>query len=171
MTSKFYDLEISKLDDGTIRLEQHYGCDESAIVDLHPAQAAFIADGLPVNAPERIQPQWAMERIATLERRLLWMRDRFDECHAALPSDMHERCAEAPEFSAWLMASVDVATEFCADLSGARADCQQEGNGVCVTKALPEQKPPISTLQPSAAGCGNGHPEQPSGDLFTEPER
>lgn len=121
MTAQFYDLNITKLDDGTIRLEQRDYCGESVILDLHPAQVAYIAGGVPVTAPERIQaqPQWAMERIATLERRMLWMRDRFDECHVALPHDMYERCPEASEFYAWLMASVDVAGEFCADFPNA----------------------------------------------------
>ena len=124
MKTQFYDLNIETLDDGTIRLEQRDYCGESVILDLHPMQAAFIADGMPVAAPERKQvlPNWATERIATLERRLLWMRDRFDECHAVLPSDMHERCAEAFEFDAWLMASVDVATEFCADFPDASSN-------------------------------------------------
>lgn len=157
MKTQFYDLNITKLEDGTIRLEQHYGCDESAIVDLHPAQAAFIADGLPVSAPERIQPQWATERIATLERRMLWMRDRFEECAIALPPDMYERCSEAPEFSSWLQASIDVSTEFCADFPNALAS--------------PVEAPGDSVgdgCLPSAAGSGNGHPEKSNGDLFSD---
>jgi hypothetical protein len=117
MNNQFYDLNIETLDDGTIRLEQRDYCGESVILDLHPAQVAYIADSLTVNTPERIQtqPNWAKERIATLERRMHWMRDRFEECHEVLPSDMYERCGEAFEFGAWLMASVDVSSEFCAD--------------------------------------------------------
>lgn len=109
MAAQFYDLNVETLEDGTIRLEQRDYCGESVIIDLHPIQAAFIADRLPDNS--------VPERIATLERRLLWMRDRFDECYAALPADMHERCAEANEFYTWLLASADIATEFCADLT------------------------------------------------------
>jgi len=121
---------------------------------------AYIVDGLPVNAPERIQPQWATGRIATLERRLLWMRDRFDECHAALPSDMFERCAEAPEFYAWLQASLDVSAEFCADIAGV-------GNDFPI-KPLPSTSVPLGDghMLMGAAGCADGHPEQPNGDLF-----
>ena len=94
MNKQFYDLNIETLDDGTIRLEQLDYCGESVILDLHPAQVAYIADSLTVNTPERIQtqPNWATDRIATLERRMCWMRDRFEECYAALPSDMHKRC-------------------------------------------------------------------------------
>lgn len=114
MATQFYDLEVTKLPDGTIRLEQKDYCGESVLIDLHPIQAAFIANGQPANT--------VAERINTLERRLLWMLNRFEECHVALPVDMFERCADAPEFDAWLVASIDVATEFCADLSGASSN-------------------------------------------------
>jgi hypothetical protein len=121
MNKQFYDLTIDTLDDGTIRLEQRDYCGESVILDLHPSQLTYIADNLSANVPERVKalPNWATERIATLERRLLWVRDRFEECHEALPSDIYERCGEAFEFSAWLMASIDVSGEFCADFPDA----------------------------------------------------
>jgi hypothetical protein len=109
MTSQFYDLTTTELADGTIRLEQHDYSGESVILDLHPIQASFIANGLPANTVPK--------KIATLERRLMWLRDRFEECYVALPRDMHDRCAEAHEFDSWLQASIDVATEFCADLT------------------------------------------------------
>ncbi|MFA6971448.1 MAG: hypothetical protein WC208_08625 [Gallionella sp.] len=109
MTAQFYDLSIETLEDGTVRLEQRDYCGEPVTIDLHPVQAAFIANGLPANS--------IPERIATLERRMLWMRDRFDECGAALPRDIYERCANAFEFDSWLQASIDVATEYCADLT------------------------------------------------------
>ena len=151
MTSKFYDLEISKLDDGTIRLEQHYGCDESAIIDLHPLQAAFVANGNPANS--------VAERIATLERRMLWMRDRFDECQAALPMDFYERCGDVLEFDAWLLASIDVSREFCADFH----DAPSNATAIPLKASL---LPLGDVCLPSVAGSGDGHPEQPSGDLF-----
>lgn len=121
MSKQFYDLNIETLDDGTIRLEQRDYCGESVTLDLHPAQVAYLADSLSTNIPERVQtqPDWVKERIATLERRMHRMRDRFEECHAALPSDMYERCGEAFEFDAWLMASIDVSNEFCADFHDA----------------------------------------------------
>lgn len=129
MNAKFYDLNVETLEDGTIRFEQPDFCGESVIIDMHPAQAAFIANGLSGNS--------IPERIATLERRLLWMRDRFDECHAELPHDMHERCSEATEFYAWLNASADVANEFCADLSNSpRQIDTKDGNQTPATAAL-----------------------------------
>jgi len=119
MTEQFYDLNIEIMEDGSIRLEQRDYSGDSSIIDLHPAQVAFIAESLASSNHERIQtqPNWSENRIATLERRLLWMRERFEECHIALPTDMHEQCEAAKEFDAWLMASIDVATEYCADLT------------------------------------------------------
>ncbi len=158
MTKQFYNLNIETLDDGTIRLEQRDYCGESAILDLHPAQVAYIADGLSANVPERLQtqPNWALERIATLERRLLWVRDRFEECHEALPSDMYERCGDAFEFGAWPTASMDVSSEFCADFPDASIN----------PLARPQDS---SSLQmgdrcmPSTAGCAEKQPEKVAG--------
>jgi hypothetical protein len=129
--NKFYDLSITKLDDGTIELTQQMGIDEPTAIYLHPMQASFITNGSPDQATS--------ERITTLERRLLWMRDRFNECHAELPYDMFERCMETGEFYAWLHASIDVATEYCSDLTlnsnGEVTVSQELGNGSSVAKS------------------------------------
>lgn len=148
MTARFHDLNVETLEDGTIRLEQRDYCGESVIIDLHPIQASFISDGLPDSS--------VPERIATLERRLLWMRDRFDECYAALPHDMYERCAGAFEFASWLQATVDVATEYCADLTtrthqSAPAGPLQQSGDVSI---------------PSNAGRGSEPSERHSAELF-----
>lgn len=167
MNKQFYDLNIETLDDGTIRLEQRDYCGESMILDLHPAQVAYIADSLTVNTPERIQtqPNWATDRIATLERRMCWMRDRFEECYAALPSDMHKRCPEAPEFYAWLTASIDVSSEFCADFPDASSNA--------TASPLKASLLPLGDeCLPSAAGCAGEHSEREAdvrnGELFSE---
>ena len=163
MNKQFYDLNIETLDDGTIRLEQRGYCGESAILDLHPAQVAYIADNLSANVPERVQtlPNWATERIATLERRLLWVRDRFEECHEALPSDMYERCGDAFEFGAWLTASIDVSNEFCTDFPDTSSSPHarpQETSSLHMSDRCP----------PSTAGSPREHPV---GDLFAISER
>jgi hypothetical protein len=76
----------------------------------------YIAEGMSVPIhPERPQPAWALERIAALERRLLWARNRFDEC-GALPLVLHERCGKVGIYD-WLQASRDVIVEFCADFT------------------------------------------------------
>jgi hypothetical protein len=167
MKEQFYDLNVNTLEDGTIRLEQR-DCGESVIIDAHPHQLIYIANDLSFDTHQTQQHCNAagvttslQNRITTLERRLLWMRDRFAECHAALPVDMYERCAEAYEFSAWLTASIDVSTEYCADI----------GN-------LPN-KPPYSPMEapelafeggslPSNSKCANGLPEHHNADLFSE---
>lgn len=170
MNKQFYDLNIETLDDGTIRLEQRDYYGEPVILDLHPAQVAYIADSLPANAPERIQTQlnWATERIATLERRMCWMRDRFEECYAALPSDMHKRCPEAFEFDSWLTASIDVSGEFCADFTNTPSITQSN------VLANPLDAASLSLgdeCLPSIAGCTGEHPEREAdvrnGELFS----
>ena len=166
MKEQFYDLNIETLDDGTIRLEQRDYCGESAIIDLHPVQAAHIADGLPVAAPY-VRQMSALEadRIGTLERRLLWMCDRFDECHAVLPSDFYERCGDSLEFAAWLDASITVAGEFCADFPNASSisPSNTQASPLAASSSLPGDG-----CLPSVAGCAGEHPEQPSGDLFSD---
>lgn len=72
---------------------------------------------------------------------------------------MFERCPEAPEFSMWLQASIDVSTEFCADFPSKPFCSPVEAPGDSVGDGC----------LPSAAGCGDVHPAQPSSDLFTEP--
>ncbi|MDP1637533.1 MAG: hypothetical protein Q8K74_05040 [Candidatus Nitrotoga sp.] len=166
MNKQFYDLNIETLADGTIRLEQRDYCGESMILDLHPAQVAYIADSLSANVPERIQtqPNLATERIATLERRMCWMRDRFEECHAALPSDMYERCGEAFEFGAWLAASIDVSGEFCADFP-------DEPSNPLARPQETSSLPMGDRCLPNSAGCAGEHLEREAdvrnGELFS----
>jgi hypothetical protein len=123
MKTQFFDLKIETLEDGTVRLEQA-DCGESAIIDLHPQQVLYMAACLTEKTlPNRYHTVTLplLDRITTLERRMLWMQARFGECYAALPSDLYERCAEAREFFTWLDASIDVVTEFCIDIGGVEA--------------------------------------------------
>lgn len=133
MKEQFYDLSFEVLEDGTIRMEQGDHSGESVIVDAHPQQIIHIARN--VSAARRTQPNASAERIGTLERRLRWLRDRFEEAYAALPSDLYERCADASEFYTWLQASIDVATEYCADLMPAAPEARES------PKSVPEQDP------------------------------
>lgn len=115
MKEQFHDLSFDALEDGTIRLAQCDHSGESVTIDAHPQQIIHIARTVSATRPQR--PDSTAERIATLERRLCWLRDRFEETHAALPSDLYERCAEVGEFYFWLEASITVANEYCNDLS------------------------------------------------------
>ncbi|HET7831814.1 MAG TPA: hypothetical protein VFK88_02505 [Gallionella sp.] len=98
-----------EIDGDDINLEQDAGLGEVNRITMHRMHLDLLAKQMGMPQPE--------PRIATLERRLRWLRDRFEECHAVLPSDMHERCPEASEFSIWLQASIDVANEYCDDLT------------------------------------------------------
>lgn len=134
MKEQFHDLGFEVLDDGTVRLEQRDYCGESVLIDLHPFQLEYIARSVQPNAPN-----WMAERITTLERRLRWLRDRFEETRAAAPRDMY-LCPEAFEFDAWIQASIDVANEYCADLvsvAGPALKSNDETNGSGVSDALP----------------------------------
>lgn len=126
MKEQFHDLSFEVLEDGTIRLEQHDHAGESVIVDAHPQQIIHIARTISAARPR--QPDVQAERIATLERRLRWLRDRFEETRAVLPGDFYERIAEAFEFDAWLQASIDVANEHCADLVSVAVEINQQGD-------------------------------------------
>lgn len=160
MKERFYDLSIDTLDDGTIRLEQRDHSGESAILDLHPQQALHISNGLPVGT-HQAQSNGAAERIATLERRLVWLRDRFEETYAALPRDFFDHCPEASEFDSWLQASVDVATEFCADFPNATS------NALASLQDGP-LSPLGSGVSPSATKRNGEHPERCNADLFSD---
>jgi hypothetical protein len=157
MASQFYDLNITHLEDGTIRLEQGDYSGDSVIIDLHPVQAAFLTDNKPARP--------VSERITTLERRLRWLRDRFEECYAALPPDMHERCPEAPEFSSWLMASVDVATEFCADLNDPHPNPQDKPHHSALAE-LSHDSGGVS--QPNSLKLNREPPMAGDEDLFSD---
>lgn len=132
MKEQFHHLSFEVLDDGTIRLEQRDYCGESVLIDLHPAQLEYIAHSVRPNAPNEMT-----ERITTLERRLCWLRDRFEEIRAAAPSDMFDFCSEAFEFDAWIQASIDVADEYCADLVSVAVQALDDATPVAEIAAPP----------------------------------
>lgn len=171
MKEQFYDLSIDILNDGTVRLAQRDYCGESVIIDAHPQQIIHIANDLTANATERTQTQanGLTERTAILERRLMWVRDRFAECHAVLPVDFYERCGEAFEFGAWLTAGIDVSSEFCADFPSAPSYAL--GNAPSKPLSNPLEAPFLTFgdgCLPSAAGCDSEHPDSCHADLLTD---
>ncbi|HZW86427.1 MAG TPA: hypothetical protein VFF41_03095 [Gallionella sp.] len=112
MKQQFYDLKFEQLPEGAVRLEQRDNGD-ATVINAHPAQLIHIARSL-VGA--KVSPE--VQRTKTLERRLRWLYDRFLECYKVLPPDeLFERYANAQEFYTWLEASIDVAAEYCADLT------------------------------------------------------
>lgn len=150
MKEQFNDLGFEVLDDGTFSLEQHDYCGESVLIDLHPAQLEYIA--------RSVQPNGMAERITTLERRLRWLRDRFEETHAAVPHDMFDRCSEAFEFDACIQASIDVAGEYCADLVSIAGPALDVGGRVKTTLCQNDTE----------AGCELGLPYQSTNQEITQ---
>lgn len=127
MKEQFHDLSFEVLADGAIRMEQIDHSGNSVLLDAHPQQIIHIARTVTATSPKR--PTITAEQITTLERRLLWLRDRFEEARAVLPRDLFDCCHDALEFEAWLQASIDVAKEYCADIVGAVIEidrCQTE---------------------------------------------
>lgn len=121
--TKIYDLAF-EIDGDQINLEQDAGCGEVYRITLHRMHLHhLVAQLMPLPEP----------RAATLERRIRWLRDRFFETDSALPSDIWERCAESTEFSMWLSASCDVATEYCADLTPEETVDEKVTQGVLQT--------------------------------------
>lgn len=110
-------LQIETHDDGTIDLEQDDGAGKIDRITLHPMHVRYLFEI--VGHLIKPEPIDVPARIATLERRLNWLRLRFNECGAELPHDFYERCGMSIEFATWLDASCAVADEFCADLSDA----------------------------------------------------
>jgi len=109
MKEQFHDLSFEQLPDGSVRMTQQSGLGGPSVIDANPAQIIHMACAL-VGA--RVSPE--AERIKTLERRLRGLKDRFIEFRASLPADMY---AKTIEFYAWMEASIDVATEYCSDLT------------------------------------------------------
>lgn len=116
MKTNIPQLRIETHDDGTIDLEQNDGAGKIDRISLHPIHVRHLFEiAGHLFKPERLD---VPARIATLERRLLWMKNRFNDLGMELPIDFYERCGSSLEFAAWVDASCAVADEYCADLPG-----------------------------------------------------
>jgi len=71
MNTRWHDLIIDRLKDGSIHLEQQSGCDEPNVIHLHPEQILFAARQLCGMKAE------TAEKVADLERKLSILCDRL----------------------------------------------------------------------------------------------
>lgn len=72
MANQFYDLNFEQLDDGRIRLEQYDYSGESAHIDMHPSQLAYIAHQVGGTASPKIVkafPRGFATRLLRLKNR------------------------------------------------------------------------------------------------------
>lgn len=53
LSARFYDLEAHQLEDGTVRLSQHYGDEDPSVIDLHPQQLRHLAESF-ARVPDRM---------------------------------------------------------------------------------------------------------------------
>ena len=108
MNTRWHDLIIDRLKDGSIHLEQQSGCDEPNVIHLHPEQLLFIARQLCGMKPE------TAGKVAELERRIAVLTDRLQSfgCNEMFRSELIERCGHGFEYLAKLDAVLDLALEF-----------------------------------------------------------
>lgn len=108
MNPRFQDLDYSRLDDGTIRLEQIGYAGESTLIDLHPEQLLFVARQLCDMKAE------TAEKVADLERKLSILCDRIGEfiSDSNIRNDIIDRCHDGIEYVVRLDGLHDLAIEF-----------------------------------------------------------
>ena len=99
-----------------IDLTQQDGCGDTASVYLHPWQLKSIMQELGVISAD----QDATKKIATLERRLMGLRDRVAILHDFLYKNSDHLSWEV----LYVTATVDIADEFCVDFEQAESDSE-----------------------------------------------
>lgn len=104
-------LNIEVLPDGLIRLENE-SMGDSYVVDIHPVQLRHIAEKM--GLVESGDPT-AQKAIATLQRRMVLLRDRIDNLHSYLVNHSDHRHADLTYEVTYITATIDIADEFCAD--------------------------------------------------------
>lgn len=105
-------LTIEIEEDGSVVLEQDCTGNISRVW-VHPVQLRYIAEKM--GLVETSDPK-AAKTIATLERRLLVLRDRIDELHDYLVNHSDHKHADLSYEVTFSRASLDIVEEFCHDL-------------------------------------------------------
>jgi hypothetical protein len=127
MTGPMFDLNVERLDGGTIRLQQNDYAGEAATIDLHPCQLRHIAERAGLLTPA------TPGNCSTLERRFRIVADQLAEfaLNNGFRVDLMERCADGFYYLAKLDAVVTLADEFLTDLgiTGQTQSIPAEGGG------------------------------------------
>lgn len=114
-TTTFHDemphLKIELLEDGLIRLENE-SMGDGYIVAIHPLHLRYMAEKM--GLVETSDPQ-AAKTIATLQRRMVALRDRIDTLHHYLVNHSDHKHADLSYEVTYATACIDIADEFCAD--------------------------------------------------------
>jgi hypothetical protein len=132
MTQQFCDLNFEQLEDGTVRLEQKDYCGESAFIDAHPQQLAFIV--------RRVcgMSEATATTIEDLERKLAVLTDRLERL---VTDDWFRKaiidgCPDFAEILARLDGLVDLAIEM-------------DGGRLLPSDPVPDKKPPAPKRFPT----------------------
>jgi hypothetical protein len=101
-----------------IELSQQDGFKDPASVYLHPWQLKAIQQELGLISTD----QEATKKIATLERRLLALRNRVETLHDYLCNNSDHKHADLTWEVVYATATVDIANEFCVDFEPVQSD-------------------------------------------------
>ena len=115
MNDSIPDLKIELMDDGRgdglTLLEQDSGGNIDRVA-LHPIHLRYMAEKMGLVGTS--DPQ-AAKTIATLQRRMVLLRDRIDTLHHYLVNHSDHKHADLSYEVTYATACIDIADEFCAD--------------------------------------------------------
>lgn len=127
MNADIPNLTIATTTDGMIELEQQNGLDEPDRIEIHPLHLRYMAEQIGL-APT--SDSTAARTIATLQRRLLLLRDRIKELDGrlwAVPVYPPGAANDDPDL--WFSdATVILADEFCADFADEKTQREPSEN-------------------------------------------
>lgn len=116
MNDNIPELKIERMDDGhgdgLILLEQDSGGNIDRVA-IHPIHLRYMAEKM--GLIETSDPT-AQKTIATLQRRMVLLRDRIDNLHSYLVNHSDHKHADLSYEVTYATACIDLADEFCADL-------------------------------------------------------
>lgn len=101
-----------------IMLTQQEGIDEPDTIVVHPWQLRAVCEqfGLITSDPQ------AAKTIATLQRRMVLLRDRIDRLHNYLVNHSDHKHADLSYEVTYATACIDLADEFCADFENEESE-------------------------------------------------
>lgn len=115
MTENIPELKIERMEDqhGTLILLEQDNCGNRDCVAIHPMHLRLLAEQFGLVATS--DPEGA-KTIATLERRLRLLRDRIEHLHEWLGKQIERGTADVEYELTYSKATVDLVSEFCADM-------------------------------------------------------
>lgn len=118
-----------------IMLTQQEGIEDSDTIVVHPWQLRAACEHLGLIASD----QQAEKTIATLQRRMVLLRDRIGNLHNYLVNHSDHQHADLSYEVTYATACADLAEEFCAEFECIAPDENTPENGAVVTPV----KPPV----------------------------